>query len=331
MFQKPPPSFFSSAGFFSNFSGPHKHLSFPSEVHSPTPWASLRLGEPETASHDQASSTVHELEQPSSSCVFASSHCSFTPSTASRKPSPQVGFAQLDLASFRVLQTKPCSISQLDEHPSPSTSLPSSHFSTLVISADDCCMPSPHVTCLHTDLPSFSVHFHPASIKQTGEHPSPSSVLPSSHVSFTLESSAICSFPSPHTTLLHTDAEPILFGLHCALASILQSWSHPSPGYVLASSQPSSDARRPSPHIDTHSLAYTAPGEWVFLPLGQESHDNMPRFGWYAPWPHLLHSAGDSRPFVENEPASHILTHLSSAIPPGAVELKPSLHAEQLV
>src|SRR5215471_11836401 len=82
-------------------------------------------------------------------------------------------------------------------------------------------------------LPSGGcVHVNPGSIVQVAEHPSPETVLPSSHASPT-------TMPSPH---FDTHDAPEQSG------SLRQSSEQPSNGKVLPSSQLSVPSILPSPH-----------------------------------------------------------------------------------
>jgi hypothetical protein len=92
------------------------------------------------------------------------------------------------------------------------------------------------------------LHEKPHSTKQLDEHPSPLSVLPSSHVSVPT------TLLSPHTgvnvLLSHTGKVEVQPG------SISQALLHPSFGTVLPSSQASLDAFTPSPQLITQTFGW---------------------------------------------------------------------------
>ena len=111
-----------------------------------------------------------------------------------------------------VLQTKSSSREQLDEHPSPSTVLPSSHCSEL----SGWVTLSPHV---HAAVSIWQVELHPLQLK----------VSPSSHCSPL--SGSRSSFPHLHSTV-----------------SFRQLASHPSLFLVFPSSHSSAPSRAPFPH-----------------------------------------------------------------------------------
>src|SRR5579863_4888251 len=164
------------------------------------------------------------------------------------------------------VQTKPGSILQSEEQPSPLTVLPSSHC--FVVSPGNS-SPLPH-TVVHAPGPVG----HLGSRRQKGEQPSPVTSLPSSHCS---EPSTILSPqvvvvqvvgplqvsaappsappsepPSaapPSTTngtvgVVHTQPS----GCEAGLLSSVQSEEQPSPSTVLPSSHCSLPATLPSPH-----------------------------------------------------------------------------------
>src|SRR5688572_2916390 len=118
---------------------------------------------------------------------------------------------------------KPGSILQADEHPSPSTLLPSSQSSRTT-------MPSPHADMHEPVLQS-------GSFWQSAEQPSNGRALPSSHPS------APSIFLSPHVVCVHRLGLP----LHFHPNSILQVAEQPSPGVGLPSSHSSGNTPTPSP------------------------------------------------------------------------------------
>ena len=178
-------------------------------------------------------STEHVDEHPSPLSVPRSSHCSM-PTTI---PSPHVGLHVVK-PQADVMQSNPCSREQTLLQPSLFTRLLSSHASSRAWA------PSPQldVHALGSSVPQSKPH----STVHVDEHPSPDRESPLSHSSFN------DTRPFPHTSVqfefLHGVVE------HSQPCSNEQRPLHPSALAVLLSSQPSSDARIPSPQVDVQSL-----------------------------------------------------------------------------
>ena len=130
------------------------------------------------------------------------------------------------------LHRHPCStVEQAALHPSPSTSLPSSHVSLPAT------LPSPHLV-VH-QLGSPRVQLNPHSIAHVALHPSPSPVLPSSHPS------PFVTIPSPQISVQTDTPHARLVHAHPSSAAE-QSALHPSPSALLPSSHVSLPASFPS-------------------------------------------------------------------------------------
>src|SRR5690606_252375 len=119
---------------------------------------------------------------------------------------------------------KPGSFLQVDEQPSPSLVLPSSHSSSMT-------RPSPQ-----SEVQPSGVQV--GSVWQNDEQPSNGVSLPSSQLS------APSCLPSPHTVRLHALGAPS----HLKPSSKLQRGEQPSPASRLPSSHCSEEPRMLSPH-----------------------------------------------------------------------------------
>src|SRR5262245_43764800 len=140
-----------------------------------------------TSSQVNPFSILQSAEQPSPLTVLPSSHsCPLVLSTANKRPSPHA-VAQGPPVVGHIGPRR-----QNDEQPSPLPPVASSHCS------DPSLMPLPHTVVVHVVGPTQPaksaggcVHIQPSgspagllSRRQTELHPSPSTVLPSSHCSF---------------------------------------------------------------------------------------------------------------------------------------------------
>src|SRR3989338_6259744 len=169
-----------------------------------------------------------------------------------------------------------CSRLQLAEHPSPLTVFPSSHSSLPTENQSPQIVLQTLMSLVQTLPPA---HVHPFSTTQSGEHPSPLTVFPSSHCASYLI------IPSPQTggsyrrTSMHSEqsivqrykgAHPLSPShvsnssffplpqattagelLHVHPSSTTHVWEHPSPLTVFPSSQDSKLSIKPLPQTWT--------------------------------------------------------------------------------
>ena len=157
---------------------PSSHTSLPASIESPHV-VEHTLGS--AVLHVYPHSTVHVDEHPSSDTVLPSSH----PSFPMRLPSPHIVLhADPEHGPLSTHAYASSTAPQSPLHPSPSTVFPSSHASAPVM------IESPHVV-LHVSavVAVPPLHVYPHSTVHVDEHPSLSSVFPSSQ-KLTIVSSA---------------------------------------------------------------------------------------------------------------------------------------------
>ncbi len=179
--------------------------------------------------HEKPCSRVQLPEHPSPVKTLLSSHVSYI----SIFPLPQTGFGgsvEIHLLGIPVHE-KFGSMAQLPEHPSPVTTLLSSHVSYISI------FPLPQTGFggrVEIHVLGIPVHEKFGSIVQEPEHPSPVRTLPSSQVSY------ISIFPLPQTGF-GGSVEIHLLGIpvHEKFGSRKQPAEQPSPDFTLRSSQAS--------------------------------------------------------------------------------------------
>ena len=158
-------------------------------------------------------------------------------------PSPHISDHMSFVDEFPPEHVQPVSKEQLESHPSPFDVLPSSQKVLVLLNF----LQSPHIS----KQVSFRLvvppeHFHPVSMFQADEHPSPSIRLWSSqYVKFELNL-----LPSPHISV-QTSGVVIVPPIQFHPLSIWQWALHPSFEYKFPSSQwlESNLAVFPSPHI----------------------------------------------------------------------------------
>ena len=186
--------------------------------------------------HENPVSTMHAALHPSSSSVFPSSHSSLP----RRIPSPQ------NAVQSSALQSHPHSTVHWCEQPSYLFRLPSSQDPAAVASLPTS-SPSPQ---FGMDVPFWHqppVYVHPSSTSHVLEHPSPSTLLPSSHSSTKYDRT-----PSPHVGR-HVSSEPPSSPVQLYPHSTVQEGEHPSYQLRFPSSHFSLPARTPSPHLVLHA------------------------------------------------------------------------------
>ena len=142
------------------------------------------------------------------------------------------------------LHDHPLSTSHFSEHPSPSSTFESSHYSPMLLS------PFPHFKHLEGD-PDFSVQVKPFSIVQVDEHPSPEASFPSSH---SVNPKEI--FPSPQTSQVSGELEVPPPQFQPSFTPEVHPLLHPI-SLFNPSSQTSPDYLYPSPHLLHFDFAFS--------------------------------------------------------------------------